>query len=105
MDGSRNERLSEPPLVALSRFTVPLLPGGHFRAWTKIEHMPDKLFVDDREGPLPEFGDWKKQVRILPNEGLITMHAHVTEKLREDVEWSSYLDFVEQLMADRGIVI
>jgi hypothetical protein len=66
--------------------------------------MPDKLAVDSKE-PLPEFDDWKKQVRILPNDGLIAMHAHVTENLREDAEWSSYLDFVEQIIADRGLVI
>ncbi|WP_433966460.1 hypothetical protein [Tunturiibacter gelidiferens] len=67
--------------------------------------MPDKLVVDDRKEPLPKFDDWKKQVRILPNDGLIKMRAHVTENLRENAEWSSYLDFVEQLMADRGIII
>jgi Resolvase, N terminal domain len=75
------------------------------RAWTKIKHMPNKLSVDDREGPLPEFGDWKEKVRILADDGLITMHARLTKNLRADAEWSSYLDFVEQLMADRGIVI
>jgi hypothetical protein len=67
--------------------------------------MPDKLVVDDSKEPLPEFDDWKNQVRILPNDGLIKMRAYVTENLRENTEWSSYLDFVEQLMTDRGIVI
>jgi hypothetical protein len=41
----------------------------------------------------------------MPNDGLIKMRAHVAENLRQDAEWSSYLDFVEQITADRGIVI
>jgi hypothetical protein len=34
-----NERLSEPPLVALSRFTVPLLPGGQQGAQKKLSSL------------------------------------------------------------------